>query len=194
MGTDKATLPFRGRPMIAIAIETLTSCCESVSIVGSRNDLAAFATVIPDCRPGEGPAGGIETGMLACASEWAMFLPVDLPLLSPGFVRKWAETALARPGTRASYVVDGPDPHPTLCLLRRGCASELIARTRREDGRLQSRLQSLLGSLEGLWIADARDLAGEEDPSPWFTNVNTPQDLMRAERQDEASNPQNHTG
>jgi molybdenum cofactor guanylyltransferase len=185
MGTDKATLAFHGRPMVAIAVETLAATCESVSIAGSRSELASFGTVIADCRPGEGPASGIEAGMLACTSEWAMFVPVDLPLLSPKFVRRWTEAALARPRVRASYVAEGPDLHPALCLLRRDCTSELIAKIH-EGNR---RLQSLLGSLDGLWIANVRELSGEEDSSQWFTNVNTPEDLTRAEHQDEASTP-----
>lgn len=183
MGTDKAMLAFRGRPMIAIAVETLTAVCEFVSIAGSRSDLAPFANVVPDGRPGEGPVSGIETGMLACSSEWAMFLPVDLPLLSPNFVRRWAETVLTRSQTRASYVAEGADPHPALCLLRQDCASELIANIRAGE----RRLQSLLGLLDGLWIADAREFAGEEDSTRWFTNVNTPQDLRRAETSDSPS-------
>ncbi len=179
MGMDKATLSFRGRPMIAIAVESLRATCEFVSIAGDRSDLATFAPVLPDLHPGEGPASGIEAGLLASASEWAMFLPVDLPLLSPAFLRRWAEAVLARAATRASYLAEGTDPHPALCLLHRDCASELIASIR--EGNL--RLQSLLGSIDGLWIAEVRAFAGEEDPGFWFANINTPSDLARAERQ-----------
>jgi molybdopterin-guanine dinucleotide biosynthesis protein A len=178
MGRDKAMIDFCGRPMIAIAVETLEATCELVSIAGNRSELAEFGPVISDQRSGEGPASGIEAGMLACASEWALFVPVDLPLLSPGFVRTWAEAVLARLGTRASYAQVGSDPHPALCLLRRDCATDLVAKIYGGD----RRLQSLLGSLEGLWIADALELAGGEDPSQWFMNVNTPEDLIRAER------------
>lgn len=183
MGRDKAMIHFCGRPMIAIAVETLEATCERVSIAGNRRELAEFGPVLPDRQSGEGPSSGIEAGMLACASEWALFLPVDLPLISPGFVRRWAEAVLTRSGTRASFAAVGSDQHPALCLLRRDCATNLVARIHAGE----RRLQSLLGSLEGLWIADVLELAGGEDPSQWFMNVNTPEDLMRAERQHENS-------
>ena len=58
MGEDKALLRLGGRPMVAIAVETLRSLCENVSIAGNRPDLSGLAAVVLETRKGCGPAAG----------------------------------------------------------------------------------------------------------------------------------------
>src|ERR1700761_8141432 len=83
MGRDKALLTFRGRPMVEIAVEKLRGFCSAVSIAGNREDLSSFAPVVTETRVDCGPAAGIEAGLQACTELWAMFVPVDVPLV-PG--------------------------------------------------------------------------------------------------------------
>ncbi|HVG27651.1 MAG TPA: molybdenum cofactor guanylyltransferase, partial [Acidobacteriaceae bacterium] len=123
MGRDKALLRFKGRPMVEIAVERLRSFCAAVSIVGEREDLAGFGPVVRGERAGAGPAAGLEAGLRASAGAWAMFTPVDVPLVPEDLLRRWAEAVLAREGAggRLSFLRAAGEPHPVMCLLHREC-------------------------------------------------------------------------
>ena len=90
MGTDKAWVIFQGRPLIEHAAGILSEAGLPVSIAGARDDAAArlvsCAPVIPDAESGLGPLGGICAALASCASDFAVFLPVDAPLLPPSLV------------------------------------------------------------------------------------------------------------
>jgi molybdenum cofactor guanylyltransferase len=178
MGRDKALLPFRGKPMVEIAVSALAPVCEHVSIAGNRDDLAMFATVVHESRSGEGPVAGIEAGLQRSNSQWAMFIPVDVPLLTPLFLRTWAASVLARPATRASYVSRGAEPHAALCLLRTDCLGEVSQSI--EGG--ERRVQDVLKGLDGLWIADVAEFADQVESRRCLTNINTRDDLALAEK------------
>ena len=94
MGRDKALLQFRGRPMVEIAVEKLRSFCAEVSIAGNREDLSCFAEVVHERRVDEGPGSGIETGLQVCRQEWALFIPVDVPLVPGSLLRRYAEVVI----------------------------------------------------------------------------------------------------
>jgi molybdopterin-guanine dinucleotide biosynthesis protein A len=101
MGTDKALMRVHGMTLIERAIQLIRSIGCSPKIVGSREDLAAYATVVADLHPGRGPLSGIEAGLLDAAgtSEAALFIPVDTPLLTPALLlqlldRAWLTGAL----------------------------------------------------------------------------------------------------
>jgi len=177
MGRDKALLYFRNRPMVEIAVTTLTDLCEHVSIAGNRDDLQEFAPIVHETRCGQGPIAGIEAGLAACESAWALFAPVDLPLLSSSFVRSWIEAVLIRPATRASYLCSSGDPHPALCLLRRDCLPDVSQSI--EIGK--RRVSSVLELIEGLWVADASMFAEALICKVSLTNVNTSDELRIAE-------------
>lgn len=189
MGSDKALLRIGGRPMVEIAVEKLREFCAEVSIVGNRDDLSRFAPVVYEERMDCGPAAGIEAGLKSCEQPWAMFLPVDVPLLPVEFLRLWAEESL-RVRMSVSYLgVLGKQP--AFCLLqreRRVAFSRLL-----DEG--ERRLEPLLNytaSADGYasWMYDERDLYGypdyrgpdEETLARWFMNVNTPAELLEAER------------
>ena len=59
MGRDKALIEFRGRPLIEHALDKLRALGFAPRIVGSREDLSAFAPVIPDNYTALGPLAGI---------------------------------------------------------------------------------------------------------------------------------------
>jgi molybdenum cofactor guanylyltransferase len=164
--------------MVEIAVTTLTGVCEHVSIAGNRDDLAMFASVVYDTRPGEGPVAGIEAGLLRSDSKWAMFIPVDVPLVTPLFLRAWAARVLARPATRASYVSRGAELHPAFCLLRKECLTQ-VSKSIKGGGR---RVQDVLNGLDGLWIADAAEFADPEESRQCLTNINEPHDFAIAEK------------
>ena len=90
MGTDKAMLRLGGETLVERALRLLRSLGFSPKIVGSREDLSAFAPVVRDLRSGCGPLSGIEAALqnLSFGKKKAVFIPVDAPLLPPAFARQ----------------------------------------------------------------------------------------------------------
>jgi molybdopterin-guanine dinucleotide biosynthesis protein A len=100
MGSDKALIEFIGRPLIAHALDLVRAAGLPVFIAGARSALESFAPVIPDARTGAGPLEGIcvaleslKGGSIALPARafnsrapYAVFLPVDLPLLPPALL------------------------------------------------------------------------------------------------------------
>lgn len=187
MGRDKAQMEFGGVPMVQIAVEKLRTFCAEVSIVGEREDLAAYAPVVGGERRDAGPAAGIEVGLRACEQAWAMFVPVDVPLVPVRLLRVWAEHVLeaGEKGPSGSYLTVEQRAHPTFCVLAR--ASLAAWSDALDHG--ERRLEPLLGRARvpgryGASPVAATVYAPRATPLQmrcWFSNVNTAQDLVDAE-------------
>jgi molybdopterin-guanine dinucleotide biosynthesis protein A len=162
MGVDKATLEFRGRPMVDIAVEKLRMFCFHVSISGNRPDLSTCAEVVAEARVHAGPAAGIEAGLLAARQAWALFVPVDVPRMPAEILHCWALEP------QASYLVCEGQAHPAFCLLPTHCAAQW-SQSLTQTGRLLALLHSV--------GAVSRSLGRSED----FANLNEPRDLLLAE-------------
>ncbi|MGD0648131.1 MAG: molybdenum cofactor guanylyltransferase [Acidobacteriaceae bacterium] len=188
MGEDKALLRFCGRPMVEIAVEKLRGFCAEVTIAGNREDLGEFAPVVRETRTGVGPAAGIEAGLRVASAEWALFIPVDVPLVPAELLRRWAEEAL-RVGMTVSFL-GVARKQPAFCLLkreRRGSFSKSLDGGERRLDVLLNRSAEADGYASRMY--DEHDLygrIGEGGPElktleRWFKNVNTPEDLAEAE-------------
>ena len=188
MGADKALLRFCGRPMVEIAVEKLRGFCAEVTIAGNRGDLAGFAPVVTETRVGVGPGAGIEAGLRVAKEAWAMFIPVDVPLVPEELLRRWAVEAM-RVDMTVSYLGVGRK-QPTFCLLKRdrvGSFTKLMDSGERRLEVLLNRTAEADGC--AWWIYDERELHGrgeeggpdQETVTRWFANVNTPEELAEAE-------------
>ncbi len=193
MGRDKALLPFRGRPMVQIAVEKLRGFCSAVSISGNREDLSGFAPVVRETRRDCGPVAGIEAGLRVCTQPWAMFVPVDVPMVPGDLLRRWTKAVVKQDaiGCGVSFLFADGREQPSFCVMR----AEHLAHVGQavEDG--ERRLRNLLWILEAadparwLWVCEVETIAVSmlhaEYPSlqvhNWFTNINTEQELLDAE-------------
>jgi molybdenum cofactor guanylyltransferase len=197
MGVDKASLAFRGRPMVEIAVEKLRGFCAEVGICGNREDLAAFAEVVREERVDAGPAAGIEAGLKAARQEWVMFVPVDVPLVPGELLRRWAEMVIGsetEPDTAflgklmGSYLYTKALRQPTFCMLRRNVLPVVSEAMDGGDRRVE-RIHTAIGAEFGvasMMTLDAATFAVKGEATDvemeyWFSNVNTPQELDEAE-------------
>ena len=188
MGQDKATLPFRGTPMVEIALRKLRSFCARVSVVGDREDLARVAEVVFGEQAERGPAAGVAVGMEACQQPWALFIPVDVPLVPASFLRLWVEEAL-RVSMSVSYLGAGR-AQPAFCLMQRERAASFSRLFEAGEGRLELLLKRT-AEVDGCCLRmyghkdfpDRGNFLGvqERTAEGWFHNVNTPLDLAAAE-------------
>ena len=211
MGRDKALSPFAGRPLIAHALSTLREAGLSAAIAGvpadgwleepgsggriagsvspARAPLAAYAPVVDDSEPGLGPLSGICAALAATSTRFAVFLPVDLPLLPPSLIAillhhaRITGNAVTVPSVNG-FIQTFPAVlersalsalHNELHSGQRGCFSAFRAAA---DG-----LGQPIASLAVELLAQSGQVSHPFGLPPfrWFLNVNTPQDLRRAE-------------
>jgi molybdopterin-guanine dinucleotide biosynthesis protein A len=179
-GGDKTLLPLGGRPILARVIERLAPQVDCLAI-NANGDPARFAgfglDVVPDSVGGfAGPLAGVLAGM-----DWAAARGCDLLVSAAGDTPFFPETlvaelraAMAREGTPLAMAMT-PDPerglsrHPTFGLWSVALRDELRAA-------LEAGQRKVIEWTEPRGCARAVF----EGAYPFF-NVNTPDDLARAE-------------
>jgi len=182
MGTDKALLHYAGRPLIAHAVDSLKSAGLEPCIVGTRPDLAAYARVIEDLHPGRGPLGGIEAALASSGSERNLFVPVDLPLLPPVFLRYLLERS-AITGAPATIPTLAGKPEPLCAVYCRELLDGIRESLEAGNYKVMHAIEHAVGK-SSLDLFSLEAVAATRDDWPldpplhrWFQNLNTPADL-----------------
>ncbi len=189
MGQDKALTPFAGEPLIVLALKILREAGIPVSIAGARSSLTEFAPVIEDSEPGLGPLAGICAALASTSARYAVFLPVDLPLLPPSLIvfllHHAAITGSAVTVPRVSgFIQTFP------AVLDRAALPALKAELDAHRGGCFSAFQAAATFMgQAISSPDVEFLAQSGHVTHprglpvfrWFLNVNKPADLARAE-------------
>jgi molybdenum cofactor guanylyltransferase len=201
MGTDKASVTLGGEPLIARAAATLRNAGLAVAIAGARSDLSAFAPVVEDA--GQGPLGGIcaalawmQSSQAALPSQSrragslsAVFLSIDTPFLPGSLVVVLLERLRLSDAAVVAASVNGfveTFPFAVDCALLPGLKAEQEA----GNTGCRSALRAAAARLNRPFaILPVEELAqtghvehpGGWPPSFWFRNLNTREDLARAE-------------
>lgn len=172
LGTaDKTLLPLGGRPLIEHALEGLRPQVGEL-VLSCGRDPAAYAgygwPVATDELPDTGPLGGIVGALPLVRGEWLLTYPGDAPFPHPRLVERLADAAEP---TGLAVPLAGGYRQTLVLLLRRDRAAELAAFYAR-GGR------ALRAWLDGVDVA----VVEMDDVATTFLNVNTPDDLARAEQ------------
>lgn len=188
MGSDKALVQFRGRPLIAHALGMLREAGLAAAIAGARSALDAYAPVVADAQSGLGPLGGVCAALHSTGAAFSVFVSIDLPLLPASLIRFLLEHArcTARPVTLAS--LNGfAQPFPSvihrqaLPVLQRelnegraGCFASFQAAARH--------LGQAVSILPVEMLVQAGHIADPDGRPPlhWFLNLNSRRDVERA--------------
>jgi molybdopterin-guanine dinucleotide biosynthesis protein A len=167
MGRDKAALPWGGGVLLDHMVALLSTTVEHVRVVG-RDEL-------PDRVPGHGPLGGILTALDVTDTEENLIVAVDLPLLTPEFLRAFYDRFLMSPRPLLACQVEDRFP---LCLgVRRALRPEI---QRRMEGRRLS-IQDLIASVQSELLGESFLTKLNVDASI-FANVNSPEDWARLQK------------
>ena len=174
-GTPKALLPFGGRPLIQHIVETLGSVLSDCLVVTNTPELYAFlgCPLVGDVFPDGGSLGGIYSGLAAVPGDAALCVACDMPFLSPGLL-----AYLVGRSDEADVVIPdaGGELQPLHAVYGRAClpAMERLLRA----GRLK-----VTGFFEDVRVltVPAEAIAAYADPARAFMNLNTPEDLARAQ-------------
>ncbi|MFV0474407.1 MAG: molybdenum cofactor guanylyltransferase MobA [Pikeienuella sp.] len=179
-GADKALRMLAGRPLLARVVERLApqTAALAISANGDPSRFAGFALpVIADEEPGfPGPLAGVLAGMdwaAAAGASHLLTVAVDTPFFPPDLGARLAAAGPA-PVVLAATPGDGDGPilHPTFGLWSVALREDLRAAL--ADGRRRVRL----------WAKErgAAEAIFPDAPFDPFFNVNTPDDIARAER------------
>lgn len=193
MGQDKALLEFAGKPLVAHALDLFQQAGITAMIAGAASpalrSFPVFALIVEDASPGLGPLSGISTALSIISARYAVFLPVDLPLLPPSLlvyllrharITGSAVTVPSVSGFTQTFpaVLDKstlPALQNELSSERYGCFSSFQAAS--------AALGQSVSSVAVELLAQTGEVSHPLGlpPVQWFLNLNTPQDLERAE-------------
>ena len=177
MGRDKLILEVGGMPIAARVHAALAPSCGEIVMVGDGPDVVAGARRVRDLRGGsEGPLAGMEAG-LGAASFTAVFVAAgDMPFVPPALVGFVLDRLRSR-GLRAVVPRHAGRLHPLCAAYDRGVLPH-VSRLLDDGTRAAWRLVEVLG--EGVGYVE-EELHEFGDPDVFLTNVNSPDDLLRAQ-------------
>jgi molybdopterin-guanine dinucleotide biosynthesis protein A len=179
MGFNKARLPLGSESMVDRQIRLLRAICRSVSIIGPPDRFPdAGIQVYEDEIPGQGPLGGIHTGLHRARTEFSLFLGCDMPLMDARFLRYLCEQALV---SRASATLPPPwakGLHPLCAVIRR----RVLSTVRSSLTLGQNQVSRFLEKVQRRTISKA-EFARAGFSLHIFYNANTPEEYEKVRRQ-----------
>ncbi len=165
-GNDKGLLLLQGKPLYQHVAERLQPQVTHIILSANRNleqYRQSYPTFADSFTGFAGPLAGLLTGLQNSQTEWAAFVPCDVPFLPADLIeRLWA----ARQDAFIAYAHDGVRAHPTLCLLHRSMITPLMQFLQQGDRKLM-----LFFEQNGAQAVYFRDRIQA------FQNINTPADL-----------------
>ncbi|HKS72032.1 MAG TPA: molybdenum cofactor guanylyltransferase [Terriglobales bacterium] len=173
MGRDKALLVLDGRTLVERAVALARLVSNHVWIVGDAKKYSRFGTVVEDLYVDRGPLGGIHAALAGSASQWNLMLAVDLPFLSPDFL-KW----MIEVGSKAEAVVTVPRTggglQPLSAVYHQRFASTAVAALEAGRNKIDASFREVKTR-----IIDEDEITRQGYPLEMFRNVNTPEEWER---------------
>jgi len=177
MGRDKAFLKLKGKPLIEHVLQRLTDIGDETLIV--TNHPAAFSHLgvrtVPDTTPGAGALVGLYSALIAARGDTVLVVACDMPFLNRTLLAYQIQLS-----SQADVVVPFyQDQYEPLHAVynRKACLPAIEASFQAGN----RRLVSFYTQLRILKVEEST--LGQLDPSGFgFFNINTPQDLSRAEQ------------
>jgi molybdopterin-guanine dinucleotide biosynthesis protein A len=180
-GSDKASAPLAGRPMLQWVVSALETVCESLVIVRARGQVlpelqsSVPVVVVEDRYEAKGPLAGLVTGLAAVAQPLSFAISCDAPLLRPALVTFLAGIA-GDHDIVCPYVEGFPQPlaaiyRPATCLpVFRDCVE-----------RDQLKITAAFGPLRTSIVREEAIRAIDPDLRS-FRNANRPDAIVELER------------
>jgi phospholipid/cholesterol/gamma-HCH transport system ATP-binding protein len=176
MGSDKALLSLGEQTLLERSLKTASAAASTVRISGSKERYAKFGDVIEDIYEDSGPLGGIHAALSASGTDLNLMLSVDLPHMTPEFL-KWL---FERAGETQDLIVvpDGAGSPQPLCAIYRLGALEAVTRALQAGefkiGRLFSQVPTR--------VLTEQEIVSSGFSVTIFHNVNTPDEFKALEQ------------
>lgn len=177
----KPLVKVGGVALVERAFHTLSEVCDAIVVTAGADRRAALAPTVPlarfvaDPEGAEGPLAGLVAGLAGEAYAEALVLAVDFPLATAALLDRLLRRL--RDSVEASAVIPVPFgvPQPLVAAYRPS-ARVTLATCLATGERSVTRA---VAALDPVWIEDPA--LSDEDRDALF-NVNTPDDLIEAER------------
>jgi len=170
MGRDKAFLEVGGQPLWRIQIAKLEQVASEVliSVRDARSEIGGNCRKIPDPPGARGPLGGVASALRAALCPHLLVLAVDLPHMTPGYLRSLG----ARIRAGAGVVPELGGFYQGTCAIYPAGLLPLVEETLRgNDPSFQNLIRKALarGQMKAVPV-DAKE-------RPLFVNWNTPESI-----------------
>ena len=180
MGQTKATLPLAGETLLARVLRAVRPLVGEIVIVAAADqalplDGGSGVRIVRDHVFGAGPLPAVARGLDAVTADAAFALACDTPFVRADVLRYLASRLEA---DDAAVVPEWEGRlQPLVALYRPSLGVELEALAARGEARLQA-----VADLPGVVVVPERELRGLDPAGDSFRALNTPADLVAAER------------
>jgi molybdopterin-guanine dinucleotide biosynthesis protein A len=182
MGRDKALVEWRGAPLIRHSVDAIRHVAAETVIVAASTDSysVAGATTVADAFPGEGPVGGICTGIQSLHASIFVVVACDMPAIQLALLRLLIDSLTETEEVEAVAVLDDATGmvQPLCAVYRSESLPKLLnfmAEGRRSARAAIESLKLRLLNTEDVLAADPQRLS--------FLNINTEQELLNLDAQ-----------
>jgi len=183
-GSDKALVVLAGKPLVLHVINRVSKAVDEVLVVVSSNDqknkfetiLGEKTNVIIDKDDSQTPLVGAITGFASAEGEYSLLLPCDTPLISSQIVQFLLDMCT----NRSAAIPRWPNGYiePLQAVYHTKSALTAAKKALKQGNR---NMRSMIDNLRGVRYVSTMVLEQMEPDLLTFFNVNTPQDLKKAE-------------
>jgi len=183
-GRDKGLVVLAGKPLILHVISRVSKVVDEVLVVVSSEEqknnfetiLEEKANLVIDKDNSQSPLVGAITGFETANGEYSLLLPCDTPLVSTQIAQFLLDICSNRNAAIPRWPGGYIEP---LQAVYRTESALTAAKTALKQGKMN--MQSMIDNLRGVRYISTMVLEQLEPDLLTFFNVNTPQDLKKAE-------------
>jgi molybdenum cofactor guanylyltransferase len=175
MGQDKSFVPFQGRPLIEVVRERVAGLGAELVVITNKPDEYAHLglPMYSDVYPNMGPLGGIYTAVYHARHPYTLVVACDMPWLNRDLLDYMI-------GLRhqADIIVPRWDkfPEPLHAIYSKACLPPILAQL--QSGQLK--VVRFYGQVQ-VHFVDRPAIEQFDKDGRSFANLNTPEELSRAE-------------
>lgn len=184
LGRDKGLIVLKGKPLLLHVVERVSQVVDEIVVVVSSQIqkknfttvLEGEASIVIDKTESQSPLVGAMTGFENAQGEYSLLLPCDTPLVSTQIVQFLLEMCTNRSAAIPRWPNGYIEPLQAAYQTKSALAAE---KTALKQGKLN--MQSMIDNLKRVRYISTMVLEQMEPKLLTFFNINTPQDLKKAE-------------
>lgn len=175
MGRDKTRLEFDGQPLLQRVIGQMQTLFPQVLVSVRQARPGIDVPQVCDETSGAGPLAGLCAGLARAETPWVFAVAADMPFLNPALIGQLAQR---RSSCQAVVPVVQGYPQPLTAFYARSALPAIHAAL---AGSGKHSLRDVLERLDVLWV-DEESLHAADPGLLSFVDIDTPEDLVRARR------------
>jgi len=163
MGKNKCLLNYKNKTFLDLQIEKLSKICSTVFVSSSPTNKYNYKNIIIDLFNEKGPVSGIFSALKHIETDYAVFLPCDMPFVSESAIKKLIDN---RNNYDAVVAVFNKKVYPVFAVYSKKCLSVIENQINKKNYKLLDILNSV----------NTNFLEFSDNYKQSFTNINTTDD------------------